>query len=956
MSRLSRFLPALLCLLLSTNAVKAALTQDPALHWKTLTTKHFEIHFHDGEQGLAQTVGHLSERVHKQLVRQLNWTPQQRTQVVLTDRFDYANGAATPLPRNTMLLLVTPPGGNSVIADFDDWLELLITHEYTHVLHLDKVSGFPATLRKLFGRNLFLFPNLLQPPWFIEGLATHHETDRARGIGRGQGSLFRGLMRQEVMDGIKPLSQVNQPLVSWPMNTTRYLYGVYFYQFVAKHYGGEKIQQLVAQYSNNLLPFAINSNSRRVLGKDLTALWQDFSKDLRAEFGAEIAQIRQAGILTGEPQTHSGYFTRSPQLADNGDIYYLQKDMQSEPRLMRLRHDKTQPEIVADVRGSHIDLHPSAGILSAEVKPVRNTNQFSDLYHIDPDSGHKVRLTWGKRYLQASWSANGQQIIAVHNELGQHALHLLDVRGNKIETLWQGNDGTIISSLDASPTDQLLVAAVWRPGSLWNLEIFDLHTRQWQRLTHNQAIETGPRFSTDGKSIVFSADYDGVFNIYRLALTDNSLSKLTNVLGVATAPSLLQNASGEQLAYLNLGNNGYNLFRLRHLSPQAAILPVDTPGPAPVSHTTRTTAAADIQTYNALPKIVPTSWFPYFQFDEVRSEVGLTTFGRDPLSRHSYSMQLGFDLDNSWLVGGLNYIYDRWNPTLKFFLNRQVLAYVDSVGNVERYRDSDTVSAEAIWPFFDYSRQWLLHAGVSSETEADKKILSALGPANRFVDRLAGLAVSYNSTRRYPRSISPSYGRQARLVAEDDDLLDSDFSGQIYSLDWREFIDLPGLHVFAARGVLGWGTDAPRNFRLGGTLETSVSPNPRASALAQTQNILGQRRYPLRGYPEGRADLRGRRLALIETGWRFPIALVERGLMTPPVGLHRIHGTLLYNWGEAWNQGGSIPSLRRGAAIEITAELVLGYWLPMDLRLGYARGFDTGGEEQAYLEARVPLF
>jgi len=122
-----------------------------------------------------------------------------------------------------MHLLVTPPTGSSTVSDHDNWLELLIIHEYTHILQLDKVSGFPSTLRKLFGRNLFLFPNILQPPWLIEGLATYEETDKARGIGRGQGTMFRGLMRQEVINGIKPLRQINQPLDSWPLNTVRYL-------------------------------------------------------------------------------------------------------------------------------------------------------------------------------------------------------------------------------------------------------------------------------------------------------------------------------------------------------------------------------------------------------------------------------------------------------------------------------------------------------------------------------------------------------------------------------------------------------------------------------------------------------------------------------------------------------------------------------------------------------------
>jgi len=938
--------------------LSAALTQDPSLSWQTLYTEHFEIHFHDDEEPLARKVASIAESVHTKLTRTFNWTPRERTQVILTDRFDFANGSATPIPRNEMRLQITPPIGTNVASDHDNWLELLIIHEYTHILQLDKVSGLPSGLRKLFGRNLFLFPNILQPPWFIEGLATYEETDKLRGIGRGQDSLFRGLMRQEVISGIKPVRQVNQPLDSWPMNTVRYLYGVYFYQFVAERYGPEKITELVKQYSNNLLPFAINNNSRRVLGKNMTTLWDEFSQYLQEIFSGEINAIRQAGEITGIKITNTGYFTRSPQVSDNGDIYYLENDLQTEPRLMVIRQGTTKPDVIADVRGNSFDLHPTAGIIGAEIDAVNNTNFFSDLYHLDPGNGNKTPLTHGKRYLLAAWSSDGENIIAVHNQLGQHALHLLDKHGNKMDTLWQGADNTIISSVDGSPNGTGLVMAVWRPDTLWNLEHFDIKTRQWTRLTHDTNIENSPRYSSDGLSIVFSADYDGVFNIYRLTLASGKLEKLTNVIGEATTPALHHTTSGEQLVYINLGATGYDLFRFKKTVSTTVQANIDTVTSATNSNQPRQyipVQDANIEPYNALTRIMPTSWFPYFQFDNVRSEVGFTTLGADPLRRHAYNALLGYDTDNQWLVGQFNYIYDRWNPTLKFSLNRQVLAFIDNTGKVERYRNSDVVSTEAIWPFFHYEQQWLLHAGMVSESESDKKILSSFGSANSLYDRIAGLAISYNSARTYIRSVSPDYGRQFRVIAEDNDILNSDFTGQTYTLDWREFIDLPGQHVIATRAVLGWGTENPRDFRLGGTLETSVPPAPQATALALTQNIFGQRRYPLRGYKQGRADLRGRRMALIAAEWRFPIALIERGFMTPPIGLHQIHGKLIYNWGESWDQDGNVPALRRGAGIEITTELVLGYWLPMNLRFGYAKGFDFGGEEQVYIEAHVPL-
>lgn len=936
----------------------AALSQDPTLHWRTLYTTHFAIHFHDGEAFLANEVATIAERVHTRLSATFAWQPQQRTQVILTDRADFSNGSATPLPRNEMRLIVTPPDGSSVLGDYDNWLELLITHEYTHILQLDKVDGLPQSLHKIFGRLLFLFPNLLQPAWLIEGLATHQETDETRGIGRGQSAWFRMLMRLEVENGIKPLRQINQPLVSWPTGHVRYLYGAYFYSFIAERYGASKVTELVEEYSDNLLPFAINTNTNKVLGKPLTPLWAEFSAYLQAQFTPEIQRIHQQGKTAGEQLTHSGYFTGVSQVATNGDLYFTQQDLQSEPGLMVLKKDARQIQRVANVRSRHFDLHPTAGIVLAELNAVRNTNLFSDLYHIDPTNGRKTRLTHGGRYLYASWSPDGRQIIAVHNAQGQQALHRLDAHGKLLDTLWQGTDHTVLSAPDWSADGQHIVLSVWRPQTLWNLELFNIPQRHWQQLTHGPDIETDPRFSADGSAIVFSADYRTpfndvpIFNLYRLTLTGNQLTRLSNVLGGAFAPTPAANDNG--LYYTGAGSNGFDLHHLAAPQAMPVLTTEATPQPniEPIKHpdTTKHEKSQQIENYNALPLIMPTSWFPYLRFDDTHNEIGFSTEGADPLRRHVYNLLLAYDTRENWFAGSANYRYDRWNPTLKLSLSRQVLVNLHNNDEIERYRNDDTLGLTALWPFFSYEQQWLLHLGVVGQRESDKIIRSNRGPAPTLRDLLAGIALTLNTARRYPRSISPSYGRQLRLIAEDSNALNSDYNGQTYTLDWREFIDLPGQHVLATRLVGGWGTDNPKPFRLGGNQETSISAAPQVAALATPSRIFGQRRYPLRGYPQGRADLRDRRMALLEAEWRFPIALVERGLMSPPLGLHRLHGKLFYNWGETWRQGNDIPALRRGAGAELTTELILGYWLPLDLRLGYANGFDSGGEEQVYLQ------
>lgn len=930
--------------------LQAALSHDPSLHWRTLTTAHFDIHFHDGEETLAQDVAAIAENAHRKLTTPLNWQPARRTQLILTDRFDFANGSATPFPRNTMTIIVTPPQSHSSVNDYNNWLDTLISHEYTHILHLDKSQGAPKFLQNIFGRLPIIFPNVLQPPWFIEGLATYYETDQTQHIGRGQSTQFRMLMRMEVAAGIKPLRQINQPLESWPMNSARYLYGVYFYQFIADNYGEEKVRQLFEQYSDNLIPFMINSNSQRVLNGDLSQLWNEFEEYLNNDFGGEIAGIRQRGETVATQLTDYGYFTGRPRLASNGDIYFLRDDKQSEPRLMRLRKDNhghfNKAEGIADMRGQYFDLHPESGIVVSEMDTTHSTNIFADLYHIDPRSGRKTQLTHGGRYRSAAWSPNGQQLIAVHNSGGQSALHRLDANGKLLEILWQGKNGTVLGPLDWSPDGRQLAMPVWRADSLWNIESFSLANRQWKKLTRHSGIETSPHFSNDGQSLLFSADYGGVYNIQRLDLHNGKLHTLSNLIGGAFGP--VEAGNGNGLYFSGINPNGYDLYFLP--APQALAVSPDNGVTSPAKPIAAIHAEKISADYSPLAHIAPTWWLPYFAVNNERSEVGFSTTGSDPLQRHNYNLLLAYDSKNDWLVGGATYLYDRWNPSLKFNAQRQILSLLDTQGMAVHFRNSDTFTAEALWPFFRYQRRWILHAGLVSEIESDKYIAAGFAPLPEIRDQLLGLAISYDSSRRYARAISSSNGRQLRIVAETNDLLDSDSSGQIYTLDWREFIDLPGEHVLTARLASGWANENPRPFRLGGSLPNSLPSDPKAAALSPTDAIFNHRRYALRGYPEGLRELTDRRMGLIDVEWRFPLALVERGFMAPPVGLHRLHGKLFFNAGDAWRDNFSTRNLKRGVGAEFTSSLLLGYWLPINLRLGYAQGLDAGGQKQVYLD------
>ncbi len=101
---------------------------DPAFVWTTLTTPHFLIHYHQGEEEIAKRTAVIAEDVHERLVPLLKWDPKGRTHVVLVDGFDTSNGTTTTFPYNLISLFITPPLGEPGFGTlvYDEWLRLVI--------------------------------------------------------------------------------------------------------------------------------------------------------------------------------------------------------------------------------------------------------------------------------------------------------------------------------------------------------------------------------------------------------------------------------------------------------------------------------------------------------------------------------------------------------------------------------------------------------------------------------------------------------------------------------------------------------------------------------------------------------------------------------------------------------------------------------------------------------------
>ena len=140
----------------------------------------------------------IAERAHLRLTHYLNWLPSGRIDITINDHTDDANGFASSVPQNYLFAYGAPPASLDELNDFDDFFNLLITHELTHVVHLDTILG-PARYINILRGKLYA-PNLSQPTWFVEGLAVLMESRQTSG-GRVRSSFFDMELRVPFLEG-----------------------------------------------------------------------------------------------------------------------------------------------------------------------------------------------------------------------------------------------------------------------------------------------------------------------------------------------------------------------------------------------------------------------------------------------------------------------------------------------------------------------------------------------------------------------------------------------------------------------------------------------------------------------------------------------------------------------------------------------------------------------------------
>jgi Tol biopolymer transport system component len=931
----------------------AAQRPPPDGEWLTFSTEHFRVTYQAGLDELARHAAAVAERTHAALRDELVRAPRGPIELVVTDHVDFSNGYATPFASNRVVVFARPPVVMPSLAFTRDWLELVVAHEIVHIFHLDHAGPVGRGVRGVLGRVPFLwpvFPVLGTPVWNLEGLATYYES-RLTGGGRVHGSYHDMVIRTAALEAEIPrLRHVSAPSPVWPGGERSYIYGAALMDWIADQYGVEAHAELVEATARSWLPtfFFFDRVARRPLGRSFSDIYADWRAAAVDSARAHRDRLDAEGLTLTEVVVGRGAYAVAPRVSPDGRwLSYAGDDHRSDAatRLVDLATGEARSLARRNqfgwILGPASWLPDGAALVAAQLEYHGRFRLFSDLWRVGMD-GSERRLTRGERLAQPDVAPDGRRVAAVQNHRGAIRLVEYDLDSGGIRVLADAAPGEAFSGPRWSPDGTSIAVTRYASGSV-DVVVVDHATGAVRAITHDDALDSTPAWSPDGRWIIFWSDRTGVPNLFAAPAGDTgradgpgaSLLQVTNLVGGALDPEV--SPDGRTIYFASYHYDGWRLERIpfdpdtwRAPQPtlmefQPALLAAPQPPSArqaahgPASRTddaaVRAAATAPARSYSALPTVRPYFWGPTYQVvgntasDQWARFPGLYTMGWDVLERHSWTGTLAADPRGGRVASGLTWTWSGLgNPDLHLRMSRGWVGagYIELPDESREavLRRDDRVDLDAVV----WLRQWRQNAwvGVRGGMEWQEyhtfqlgdEALAEAGIRLRDLPAIASVVVrpGFSNVRQYPYSISRQDGITTSLSAgrwwnvQDgrvayDQILGSLAGYRGYRL-WG-FAD----HVSALRvaGLRRTGPDA-RTVEIGGVPGSLPMVVP---GIPTTGSFL-----PVRGFRTG--DRFGTHAWTASAEYRFPLHM--RGAATSVLGfsLTSAAGSVFADAGSAW--------------------------------------------------------
>ncbi|MDB5049692.1 MAG: hypothetical protein JWO30_2763 [Fibrobacteres bacterium] len=595
---------ALAGILFSASAHAFTLNRNEAhIEWRTSETAHFRFHYPAQLEPVAGYIAGIAESVAEEKMKRYQMRLPNKVEFIIREDI-FSNGWANSL-ENTMTVWISD--WDFPIRSTHNWLKDVVTHEFSHLVSIQSSSKLPSPIQGLVlgyqdyyneavqSSAATIIPFTHQPNWFAEGVAQYEsEFSGFDAWDSHRDMLLRTAALNDKLLGYDRMGTFAGTSLEYELGP--YTQGFAFVKYISARYGDNAVIKLWAENAR-IHRQTLSGSMEQVLGKDAQTVWADWRNSITAQYADQVKAL--GPLRQGQKLTSKGFYNYYPRWDSKGANIFLvsnrgRDDFKGSLYLYKLA-DTTKKEderfkMIAPIRSpfdvaaddSTILYHSareedSNGIHKLDIFQ-RNPRRQAAFFDFGPDKTEK-RYTKSMNAVQASYDKEGKRIVFVRNYLTNFYLCVAPVpEGKKLDpedvktifpadSAMQDHYGFNIYSPRFSPDGKSILFSYF-DGASRNVAIINSDGTGFRPVLDRPYDERDPEWSPDGKSFFFSADSNAIYNIYRCDLASGALESITQVSGGAFAPAV--DPSGTRLAYVNYDKDGFSLYLLPDLKPVAA--------------------------------------------------------------------------------------------------------------------------------------------------------------------------------------------------------------------------------------------------------------------------------------------------------------------------------------------------------------------------------------------------
>ncbi len=610
--KISKIFTAITFALSSVAFTSQAELADSTQDWQTFETENFRVHFTPEYRQWALSSAREMEVVRQLIKDQQGRVLTEKVDTFIIDPYNAANGFAVPLSHKPyMALFTTPAQSDTVISNSTGWQQLLVLHEYVHLVHLAQKSRSNWRNNVASWYDIFDLSQMNGERWVSEGYATLLEsrlTGRGRLFNNQIEAIIQKFARQGAMPSYKELSVANDDFMSGSM---AYLVGVRYLKWLEDNYGVDTLDAVWTRWSgveqrdfeaafNGVFPDTAKNLYQRFVAeytfeamKHEVKLGQYSNADNRSALWLDLSDY-----ISGPSLSPQGDYLAivETQRTDDGKTTKLNVYKTSENTKKAEEFTKANKEVLDADPQDIVDKAPS--VFKREVAYTLNQKNNSGINNprwLDKDtiiygaatlasvnSRHQDLFSWHlptNTVKQLTKSANirrfdisndGQYIIAERNRFGYSQLVKVSLSPSSIgqvtEELTQKSLEHVYDfprlrpTSDGKPSDSFAYVSS-SLNNKWQLKVRQLNGEQETIIPLPESYQflSFPEWSKDGKALYFVAGLDSATRIYKYDFSNNNLSAITSGEQVVTWPMV---QADNKLLHLAINSEGSDVFQL----------------------------------------------------------------------------------------------------------------------------------------------------------------------------------------------------------------------------------------------------------------------------------------------------------------------------------------------------------------------------------------------------------